>query len=167
MQDLASKKGVYMMTRLKKRSAVAAAAVALVGGFEGLRLNAYPDPATRGPPWTVCFGSTHGVKPGDRHTLDECKAMLSRDLEIYAVGIEGCVKVPLPDTRYVALVSFAYNVGVGAACNSSVVRNINAGNPKAGCDALLKWNRAAGIVFPGLTKRRERERQWCLQGTEL
>lgn len=155
------------MSRLKKSAAVGAAAVALVGGFEGLRLNAYPDPATRGPPWTVCFGSTHGVKPGDRHTLDECKAMLSRDLEIYAVGIEGCVKVPLPDTRYVALVSFAYNVGVGAACKSSVVQNINAGRPKEGCDALLKWNRAAGIVFPGLTRRRAAERELCLQGANL
>lgn len=155
------------MNRLKKKAAVGAAAVALIGGFEGLRLNAYPDPATKGPPWTVCYGETAGVKPGDRYTVEQCRAMLRSSLDSYANGIEKCVKVPLPDTRYVALVSFAYNVGVGAACNSSVVRNINAGNPKAGCDALLKWNRAAGIVFPGLTKRRERERQWCLQGTEL
>ncbi|PRD42193.1 lysozyme [Phyllobacterium phragmitis] len=151
-------------SRLKKNSALAAMVVAAVGGFEGLRLNAYPDPATKGPPWTVCYGSTHGVKRGDSHSLAECKAMLVKDLEIYANGIERCVTAPLPDARYVALVSFAYNVGPGAACKSSVVRLINQGRTRQGCDALLKWNRAAGIVFPGLTNRRKKERVLCLAG---
>lgn len=151
------------MSRLKKSGYAAALAVATVGSFEGLRQNAYPDPATKGPPWTVCYGSTIGVKPGDRYSLDECKAMLVRDLEVYAIGIERCVTVSMPDPRYVALVSFAFNVGVGAACKSSVVRLINAGQTVAGCNALLAWNKAAGITFPGLTRRRERERQMCLQ----
>jgi lysozyme len=150
------------MSKLKKGGALAAAVVAVVGGFEGLRLNAYPDPATKGPPWTVCYGSTLGVKKGDSHTLAECKAMLVKDLEIYAVGIERCVTAPLPDRRYVALVSFAYNLGVSAACKSSVVRLINEGKTRQGCDYLLKYNRAVGIVFPGLTKRRQKERELCV-----
>ncbi|MGO7653174.1 lysozyme, partial [Rhizobium ruizarguesonis] len=37
-----------MANRLKKGSAAAAMAVELVGSFEGLRQNAYPDPATQG-----------------------------------------------------------------------------------------------------------------------
>jgi lysozyme len=152
------------MSRLKKGGVAAALTISLVGGFEGLRQTAYPDPATRGPPWTVCYGSTHGVKPGDHYSLDECKAMLIRDLETYATGIERCVSAPLPDPRYVALVSFAYNIGVGGACKSSVVRLINAGETKAGCDALMRYNRAAGIVFPGLTRRRAKEREMCLEG---
>jgi lysozyme len=151
------------MSRLKKSAAAAALCAATVGGFEGLRQTAYPDPATRGPPWTVCYGSTIGVRPGDHYSLAECKAMLVRDLESYATGIERCVTAPLPDPRYVALVSFAYNVGIGAACKSSVVRLINAGQTAAGCNALLQWNKAAGITFPGLTKRRESERTMCLQ----
>lgn len=150
------------MSRLKKGGAVAGMVVALVGGFEGLRQNAYPDPATGGAPWTVCYGETAGVKRGDHHSIAECKAILVKSLEKYAKGIEACVDVPLPDRRYVALVSFSYNVGVGAACGSSVVNQINAGNFQAGCDALLKWNRAAGIVFPGLTRRRQAERELCL-----
>jgi lysozyme len=149
------------MSRMKKGGAVAAAAVVLVGGFEGLRLNAYPDPATQGPPWTICYGETKGVKPGDRKTVEECKALLRESLVEYADAIERCVTVDLPDRRFVALTSFAYNVGTQAACRSSVVRHINAGNVRAGCDALLQWNKAAGITFPGLTKRRERERAWC------
>lgn len=150
--------------RLKKGSAVAAMTVALVGGFEGLRQNAYPDPATKGPPWTVCYGETKGVQPGDRYSVAQCKAMLEDSLQDYAAGIERCVTVQLPDKRYVALISFAYNVGTKAACNSSVVKLINAGATKQGCDALLKWDKAAGIRFPGLTKRRQKEREYCLEG---
>ena len=154
-----------MSNRLRKSTAAAAMVAALVAGFEGVRLNAYPDPATKGPPWTVCFGHTEGVKPGDSFTMAECKALLVKDLEVYARGIENCVTgLPMPDTRYAALVSFAYNVGVSAACKSSVVRLINQNRIREGCNALLKWNRAAGVVFPGLTKRRERERQYCLMG---
>lgn len=152
------------MSRLKKGSAVAVLAVGLVGGFEGLRLNAYPDPATQGPPWTVCYGETKGVRLGDSYTLQQCKDMLVSSLQGYATGIERCVTRPLPDKRFVALVSFAYNVGVGAACNSSVVKLINAGRTREGCDALMKWNKAAGITFPGLTRRRAAERALCLEG---
>lgn len=151
-------------SRLKKGTAAAGIAIALVGGFEGLRQTAYPDPATGGKPWTICYGHAVGVKPGDHKSIEGCKALLISDLQAYASGIEACVKVPLPDKRFVALVSFAFNVGVKAACGSSVVRLINQGRTKEGCNALLKWNRAAGIVFPGLTKRRQRERAYCLEG---
>lgn len=150
-----------MPSRLRKGSAAAAMAVALVGGFEGLRQTAYPDPATQGPPWTVCYGETKNIKRGDHYSIAQCKAMLESSLQEYAAGIDRCVTVPLPDKRYVALISFAYNVGVGTACKSSAVRLINAGQTKAGCEALLKYNRAAGIVFPGLTRRRQKERDYC------
>ncbi|MEZ2132419.1 MULTISPECIES: lysozyme [unclassified Sinorhizobium] len=153
-----------MANRLKKGTAIAAMATALVGGFEGLRQTAYPDPATKGPPWTVCYGEAKGVKPGDHYTIKQCKDMLVSSLQVYADGIERCIAVALPDRRFVALVSFAYNVGTKAACGSSVVKLINAGQTKAGCDALLKWNKAAGITFPGLTRRRQKEREYCLEG---
>lgn len=151
------------MNRLKKGGAAAAMAVALVGGFEGLRQNAYPDPATGGKPWTVCYGETKDVRKGDYHTIAECKAMLVDSLQDYADGIEKCVHVPMPDARFVALTSFAYNVGIGAACGSSVIKLINAGQVQLGCDALMKWNKAAGITFPGLTRRRAKERELCLR----
>jgi lysozyme len=151
------------MNRLKKGGAAAAMAVTLIGGFEGLRQNAYPDPATGGPPWTVCFGETTNVHQGDYHSIAECKTMLVQSLQKYANGISACTTVSMPDDRFVALTSFAYNVGVGAACHSSVVRLINQGKTRAGCDALMAWNKAAGITFPGLTKRRAKEREMCLR----
>lgn len=152
-----------MNNRMKAGTAVAAAAAAFIGAFEGLRQHAYPDPASRGPPWTICYGHTKGVKPGDYKTIEECKRLLIAEIGEYARGIERCVNVHLPDKRYIALTSFAYNVGVGAACKSSVVRFINQGRIQEGCDALLRWNKAAGITFPGLTRRRQAERRLCLE----
>lgn len=149
------------MSRITQSGAVLTLLLGVVGAFEGVRLLAYRDAV--GIP-TVCYGHTEDVQMGDRYTLAECKALLKTDLEIYAAGIEQCVTARLPDRRYVALVSFAYNVGVRAACGSSVVRLINVGRTRDGCDALLLWDKAAGIRFPGLTKRRQRERALCLEG---
>lgn len=152
------------MGRIKKSATMAAVACAFVGGWEGLQTVAYPDPATKGHPWTICYGETQGVKKGDRRTIEQCKEGLIKGLDGYGEKVERCLKVPVSDERYIALVSFAWNVGPAAACKSSVVHLINEGRTREGCDALLKWNKAAGIVFRGLTRRREAERELCLRG---
>jgi lysozyme len=159
------------MSRVKKSAQVAALTAVVLGGFEGLRQNAYPDPATKGYPWTVCFGETRThdgkpIRPGMAFTLDQCKAMLIARADEFGSALERCVPSAkeMPATRYVAHLSLEYNIGIGAYCGSSVARLQNAGHPKAACDAMLKWNRAAGFVMPGLTKRRERERAMCLEG---
>ena len=51
-----------------------------------------------------------------------------------------------------------------AACGSSAFRLIQAGHVKEGCDSLMKWNKAGGVVWRGLTRRREHERELCLKG---
>lgn len=159
------------MSRVRKSAAVAALAVATLGGFEGLRQVAYPDPATKGYPWTVCYGETRTeagapVRPGMRFSLDQCKAMLVARADQFADAVERCVPSAkeMPAPRYVAHLSLAYNIGTGAYCKSSVARLQNAGQTRAACDAFLKWNRAAGIVMPGLTRRRQQERAMCLEG---
>lgn len=150
------------MSRLKKSATAAAIAVTVVGGFEGLRQTAYPDPATRGHPFTVCFGHTGpDVSPGVRKSMEECKALLLKDLESAGGQIERCIHAPMSDRRYVAVLSLAVNIGGGAVCKSSIVRLLNAGEDDAACDAFLKYNRAAGIVMPGLTRRRQAERALC------
>jgi lysozyme len=151
------------MSRLKKGGALAASVVALVSTFEGLRTYAYRDPV--GIP-TVCFGETRGVKMGDHHTPAECKDMLVSRLQEFETGMRRCLVMPdsIPDQPYAAFLSFSYNVGTGAFCKSSVARNANAGNLRDACDALLMWDKAAGIRLPGLTKRRQQERALCLQG---
>ncbi|MBZ6416502.1 lysozyme [Methylobacterium ajmalii] len=151
-------------SRLKRSAAAAALCTGLVGGFEGLRTAAYPDPATGREPWTVCYGETDGVRPGDRYTVAQCKAMLAASLEGYALKLEACVTRPMADETYAAFLSLSYNIGSGGFCKSSVARLWNAGEPRAACDAMLKFNRAAGVTMPGLTRRRTQERALCLKG---
>lgn len=154
------------MSRLKKGGTIAATAFAVLAASEGLRLNAYPDPATKGHPWTVCYGETKGIKKGMSFTANECREMLIARADEFGNGVERCTPSAksMPEKRYVAHISLAYNIGVGAYCKSSVSRLENAGYTKASCDAFLKWNRAAGMVFPGLTRRRHEERALCLEG---
>lgn len=147
-----------MTPKTKKRAAWAAIAMTCVAGFEGLRTVAYRDPV--GVP-TLCFGETKGVQMGDRATPEECRQMLGDRLHEFNAGISQCVVVPISDSRRAALVSFAYNVGIGAACKSTLVRKINTGDPEA-CDELRRWTYAKGIQLPGLVRRREEERRLCL-----
>jgi lysozyme len=152
-----------MKSRLKKGGALAALAVAVVGGFEGLRLNAYRD-VVRVP--TVCYGETRGIRMGMKFTKPECDAMLLVGLDQFGAGIESCVPglKNVPEPRYVAHLSLAYNIGIGGYCKSSIARLENAGHTRAACDYFMKYNRAGGVVFPGLTRRRAAEREMCLKG---
>lgn len=149
------------MSRLKRNTTLAAVVVAMVGGFEGLRTYAYKDPI--GIP-TICFGETRGVQMGDKATVAECKAMLAGRLVEFETGMMKCVKVPLPDPSFTAFLSFTYNVGTGAFCKSTLARKLNAGDLRGACNELSKWDKAAGIRLPGLTKRRQIERDLCLKG---
>lgn len=151
------------MNRLQKGGAIAALAVSFIGGAEGLRQTAYPDPATRGQPWTICYGHTGHVTPGERASLAQCKALLLADLNKEDNAIEKCIHVPMSDAREVAVLSLAHNIGSAGVCNSSIVRELNAGDDKAACNSFLKFNSAAGFVMPGLTRRREEERALCLE----
>ena len=152
------------MSKVRKSATIGALAVSLVGGAEGLRQTAYPDPASHGAPWTICYGHTGGVKPGERESIQQCKALLLADLDREGDGIEKCIHYPMTDGQYVAVLSLAHNIGVGGVCRSSVARDFNEGDPRQACNDLLKFNRAGGVVFPGLTKRRQRERELCLDG---
>lgn len=149
--------------RLQRGGHVVALAVAVIGGFEGLRQTAYPDPASRGDPWTICYGHARHVSPGDHASLAECKRLLLADLDVEASGIEKCITAPMSDTRYVAVLSLAHNIGLKALCKSSVVADLNAKRDAQACNDFLKYDRAAGVVFSGLVTRRETERKLCLE----
>lgn len=136
-----------------------AVAIALVGGFEGLRQNAYRD-VVQVP--TICYGETLGVKMGDKKTLEECDTMLAKRLIEFNKGVESCVRQPLTDSRRIAFISLSYNIGISAFCKSTVVRKINAGDVLGACDAILMWKFAKGVEWPGLVRRRQAERQMCL-----
>lgn len=142
-----------------------AATVAFVGPWEGLRTEAYLDRIASPPVWTVCHGETRGVGPGDSYTKAECDAMLERRLVEFRAGLDRCTRRPfedLPQGIQVALTSWAYNVGLGAACRSTLVRKLEAGDLRGACEELPRWNRAGGAVVRGLSNRRGAERALCL-----
>lgn len=154
------------MKKTRLMGGVLALAVAVVGGFEGVRLATYRDVV--GVP-TVCFGETRGVKMGDKYTMDECKVMLGDGLVEFEAGMRKCLRAPdtIPDKTYVSFLSFAYNVGNGAFCGSTLRRKADAGDLKGACDELPKWNKAGGKVIKGLVNRRAEERKLCREGLGL
>lgn len=156
-----------MASRLKKAgigvTAAGAAAIALVGAWEGLRLTSYRDVIGV---WTVCYGETRGVKPGMRFTKQQCGDMLIDGLEQFEAGMRACLRNPdvIPDKTYVAFLSLSYNIGTGAFCKSSIARKANAGDLRGACDALMLYTRAGGKEIKGLVNRRVDERRLCIEG---
>lgn len=143
--------------------AILAAAVPVVSDFEGRSLEAYRDIVGVA---TICDGVTIGVQMGDVATDKECDTLLAREFKAHAVGLAACVddtvEQKIPRDMGVALVSWTYNVGVGAACRSTLVRKLNAGDLVGACNELPRWNRAGGRVVRGLTNRRAAEQAMCL-----
>ncbi|UDF29402.1 UNVERIFIED_ORG: lysozyme [Roseateles sp. XES5] len=152
-----------MTSRLKKGSALLAAAVALIGSWEGLRTVAYRDVV--GIP-TVCYGETRGVSMGDSYTAEECRAMLGDGIVEFEQGMRKCLTAPdaIPAKSYVAFLSLSYNIGNRAFCGSTVARRANAGDVRGACEAILMWDKAGGRRVQGLANRRADERRICLQG---
>ncbi|WP_417713727.1 lysozyme [Pseudophaeobacter arcticus] len=140
-------------------SAIAmSSAVGFIGQWEGLRTQAYRDVVGI---WTVCYGETKGVQRGDSYSKAECDAMLAREILAYEVALDRCLTQPVPVGMKIALVSWTYNVGAGAACKSTLVRKANAGDLTGACNELPRWNRAGGRVWAGLVNRRGAERVMC------
>lgn len=153
------------MTPTQKRALALTLATAIAIPAEGLRRVAYQDPPGI---WTICYGTTNGVKKGDIRTLQECRAYLDRDMNDAINTVERC-QPGLPVNALAAFSDAVYNLGPTIACDpsrSTAARLLKAGDIKGACNQLLRWNKArvAGVqvVLPGLTKRRERERALCL-----
>lgn len=133
-------------------------AAVFIAGYEGYAGRAAPDPG--GVP-TRCFGDTGPhVRLGEEHTRAECAAILADRLAQTDAAVTRCVHVPVSPQRRVALLSFAYNVGHGAFCSSTLVARLNHEDPRA-CEELDRWVYDNGRRLPGLVKRRAEERALC------
>lgn len=136
------------------------AGVALVREFEGCRLDAYRCPA--GIP-TIGYGATGpDIRMGMKWTQEEADERLAEDLARFAEGVERLVLVDLTDNQFAALVSFAYNVGLGALAGSTLLRKLNADDFQGAADQFARWNKGGGRVLPGLVRRRAAERDLFL-----
>ena len=141
-------------------------AVPLIAKWEGLRTEAYQDIVGV---WTVCYGETKGVRPGDSYSEAECRDMLAREVRSYRQGWRGHITAEtalqrLHAPREAAFVSLAYNVGIAGAGKSTATRRLNGGNVAGACTAIGWWNRAGDRVVRGLVNRRAEEVAMCRRG---
>ena len=111
---------------------------------------------------TVGFGSTEGVKLGDKTTPVKALARALQDIQKYEGAVKKCVKVPLYQYEYDSFLSLAYNIGTSAFCKSTLVKKLNQEDYQAACKEILRWDRANGKVIPGLTARRQKEYKQCI-----
>ena len=137
-----------------------AATLALIEASEGLRTTAYRDAVGV---WTIGYGHTTAAGPpvvcsGYTITPDEAKAILARDLERTSAGVGALLDVALNDNQFGALVSFAFNLGVGTLATSTLLRLVNGGAFALAGEQFPKWCHAGGQVLPGLVTRRAAER---------
>ena len=151
-----------MNDRAKLIAKIGATAVALVipvvTYYEGKVNRSYVDPVGV---LTSCYGHTGPeLKPGQTFTDEQCLAQLEADLTKHAIALD-CVRTPLTDGQKAAFLSFAFNVGNGAFCSSTLVRKANTGDMPGACSELSKWVYAGGKQLPGLVKRRAAERALC------
>jgi lysozyme len=138
------------------------AGLALIKTFEGCRLLAYRDVVGV---WTIGYGSTKDVHPAQRITQAQAEALLvDRLAEEFEPGVLAAVAhAPTTQPQFDAMVSLAYNIGVGAFGGSSVARLHRLGHHEQAADAFLLWNRAGGRVVTALTRRRAAERVLYLE----
>jgi lysozyme len=111
---------------------------------------------------TIGFGTTDGVKLGDKITPPKALARALQDVQKFEGAIKKCVVVPLHQYEYDAYVSLSYNIGSGAFCSSTMVKKLNAQDYAGACQEILRWDRAKGRVVKGLTNRRQQEYQKCI-----
>jgi lysozyme len=125
--------------------------ISLIKKFEGCELRSYQDAVDV---WTVGYGHTKDVKPGQMITKEEAEEMLIEELTEYCSYVETAVEVPLHQNQFDALVSWTYNLGPTNLNSSTMLKKLNAGEYEDIPEQIKRWNKAGGKVLPGLERRR-------------
>lgn len=129
----------------------------LVKQFEGLRLKAYLD-SVNVP--TIGYGTTiypngKKVKIGESCTIEQAEEYLRTDINRRAAAVGN---IPVNQNQFDAILSFCYNLGLGAWNKSTLRKKVLANPNDPTIEAEFnKWNKAGGKVLAGLVKRRQAE----------
>lgn len=160
------------------------AGINLIKSFEGIpdgdpttvKLDPYMDPIQI---WTIGWG--HAISIDNRFlkgaadksrvkamfkdgiTLEEATLLLKSDLLKFCRGVEAILKAPFTDNQFAALVSFAFNVGLGNLNKSTLLRLVNEHKFSLAALEFPRWNKSGGRVLPGLTRRRAAEAKLFLE----
>jgi lysozyme len=130
---------------------------------EGCRLHAYRDSVGV---WTIGYGHTQGVTPGQCICQEEADLMLEREAANFLEQVGRCVTEGVSANQLAAMTSLAYNIGVGAFRKSTLLRRVNEGKPWLAADEFLRWDKGGGRKIAGLTHRRQKERAIFLRETD-
>ena len=132
-----------------------------------------------GAPWTIGYGATGldpynldaaekptPIGPNTVWTQSQADQRLADHVNDFAAGVEKLIKpdtfVLVTDNQFAAMVSFAYNLGLGNLKNSSLLRLVNARMFDRAAEEFGKWTKAQGVVLAGLVTRRANERRLFL-----
>lgn len=137
----------------------------LIKKSEGYRGQVYRDVAGFA---TIGYG--HLIKLGETFpngiTEPQAAAILACDVQQAEQAVARLVKVALTQGQFDALVDFCFNLGAGRLASSTLLHDLNAGNPDAAAAQLLSWDHAGGVVVAGLMARREAELKLWKGGTD-
>jgi len=141
--------------------------IELIAHFEGIKLESYLCPAGI---WTIGVGTTRypdgeKVQKGDVITEEYANECLMHDLNVFITGVKNYITSRTNENQRAALVSFAYNLGLGALAKSTLLKKVNAdpNDPTIG-DEFEKWDMAGGKHVKGLSRRRRSESWLYLYG---
>jgi lysozyme len=158
---------------------ISEAGIQLIKSFEGCHNSPYKCPADL---WTVGYGRVlypdqARLKTGERASYplrsehnrlwdaDEIDALLQADLDRFSAGVRRYCPAAVDNQCHLdAMVSFAFNVGLGNLQSSTLRMKYNRADYQGAADEFLKWTKAGGKVLNGLVRRREAERALFLSG---
>ena len=129
--------------------------------FEGYSSDAY---SKSGDVWTIGYGHTRGVHPGQRITLSQAEELLTQDVNDAEKVIDNFVTVELNQNQFDATVDAAFNLGEKLFKNEDGSKTrflayINGGHMHLAAEELLKWDHFRGRVLAGLLTRRNAEKE--------
>ena len=132
----------------------------LIKEFEGFSSVAYLCSAKKA---TIGYGNTFWedgtpVKIGDQISKERAETLLKHVVDNFSVAVEVDIKIEVSQNQFDAMVSLAYNIGLGAFKNSTLLRQLNRGNFVGASQEFLRWDKSNGKPLLGLTRRREREK---------
>ena len=132
----------------------------LIKEFEGFSSTAYLCSAKKA---TIGYGNTFWedgtpVKIGDQISKERAETLLKHVVDGFSVAVEVDIKIEVSQNQFDAMVSLAYNIGLGAFKNSTLLRQLNRGNFVGASQEFLRWDKSNGKPLLGLTRRREREK---------
>ncbi|MBQ8635685.1 lysozyme [bacterium] len=125
---------------------------------EGYSENAYQD---TGGVWTIGYGHTKNVKPGDKITKEQADNLFREDLSVHTDSLKH-VKIKLSENEKAALSSFIYNIGGTRFYNSDMLKKLNNGDKKGAANEFERWVYDNKKIQKGLVNRRKAEKELFL-----